>query len=162
MKEYYSPSKNQSLRNKISTFAQSPTGRSFRVLQWVHSGWRSCSKVLSWTHHGVKDDHRRIDRGSIIELTQAEAFTLFKKVADNDTWASSWRILSIQLARDVDGVNAYQVSFGLASLQVHHRRQGSLLPLSVSPRYRICGTMCNAISNLISGKYLISRGCFCI
>jgi hypothetical protein len=27
--------------------------------------------------------------GSIIELTPIEAFTLFKKVADNDTWASS-------------------------------------------------------------------------
>jgi hypothetical protein len=27
--------------------------------------------------------------GSIIELTPTQAFTLFKKVADNDTWASS-------------------------------------------------------------------------
>jgi hypothetical protein len=27
--------------------------------------------------------------GSIIELMLTEAFTLFKKVADNDTWASS-------------------------------------------------------------------------
>jgi hypothetical protein len=27
--------------------------------------------------------------GLIIELTPTEAFTLFKKVADNDTWASS-------------------------------------------------------------------------
>jgi hypothetical protein len=27
--------------------------------------------------------------GSIIELTPTQAFTLFNKVADNDTWASS-------------------------------------------------------------------------
>jgi hypothetical protein len=57
----------------------------------------------------------------------------------------------------VDGVNAYQVSFGLASVQVHHRSQGTLLPLSVNPRYWIHGTMCNARSNLISGKALILK-----
>jgi hypothetical protein len=34
--------------------------------------------------------------GSIIELTPTEAFTLFKKVADNDTRASSRRLLPIQ------------------------------------------------------------------
>jgi hypothetical protein len=33
---------------------------------------------------------------SIIELTPTEAFTLFKKVADNDTWASSGRLLLVQ------------------------------------------------------------------
>jgi hypothetical protein len=30
--------------------------------------------------------------GSIIELTLTQAFTLFKKVVDNDTWASSRRL----------------------------------------------------------------------
>jgi hypothetical protein len=34
--------------------------------------------------------------GSIIDLTPTEAFTLFKKVADNDTWASSGRLLPVQ------------------------------------------------------------------
>jgi hypothetical protein len=34
--------------------------------------------------------------GSIIELTPIEAFTLFKKVADNGTWASSRRLLLVQ------------------------------------------------------------------
>jgi hypothetical protein len=34
--------------------------------------------------------------GSIIELTQTQAFTLFKKVADNDTWASSGCLLLVQ------------------------------------------------------------------
>jgi hypothetical protein len=42
--------------------------------------------------------------GSIIELTLTQAFTLFKKVADNDTWASSGRLLLVQLTRNVKGV----------------------------------------------------------
>jgi hypothetical protein len=55
----------------------------------------------------------------------------------------------------IDGVDAYQVSFGLASVQVHRRSQGTLLPLNVNPKCRIRGTMCNARSNLISEKALI-------
>jgi hypothetical protein len=42
--------------------------------------------------------------GSIIELTPTQAFTLFKKVADNDTWASSERLLLIQPTGNVKGV----------------------------------------------------------
>jgi hypothetical protein len=42
--------------------------------------------------------------GSIIELTPTEAFTLFKKVIDNDTWASSGRLLLVQPTRNVKGV----------------------------------------------------------
>jgi hypothetical protein len=42
--------------------------------------------------------------GSIIELTPTEAFTLFKKVADNDTWASSERLLPIQSTGNVKGI----------------------------------------------------------
>jgi hypothetical protein len=42
--------------------------------------------------------------GSIIELTPIEAFTLFKKVADNDTWASSGRLHPVQPAGNVKGV----------------------------------------------------------
>jgi hypothetical protein len=41
---------------------------------------------------------------SIIELTPTEAFTLFKKVANNDTWASSERLLSVQPTGNVKGV----------------------------------------------------------
>jgi hypothetical protein len=40
----------------------------------------------------------------------------------------------------VDGVYSYQTSFGLASGQVLSRSQGTLLPSSVNPRYRIRGT----------------------
>jgi hypothetical protein len=42
--------------------------------------------------------------GSIIELTPTQAFTLFKKVADNDTWASSGRFLLVQPTGNVKGV----------------------------------------------------------
>jgi hypothetical protein len=43
-------------------------------------------------------------RGSIIELTLTQAFTLFKKVTDNDTWASSGRLLLVQPTGNVKGV----------------------------------------------------------
>jgi hypothetical protein len=42
--------------------------------------------------------------GSIIKLTPTEAFTLFKKVVDNDTWASSGRLLPVQPMGNVKGV----------------------------------------------------------
>jgi hypothetical protein len=42
--------------------------------------------------------------GSIIELTPTQAFTLFKKVADNDTWASSGHLLLVQPTGNVKRV----------------------------------------------------------
>jgi hypothetical protein len=42
--------------------------------------------------------------GSIIELTLTQAFTLFKKVANNDTWALSGRLLPFQPTGNVKGV----------------------------------------------------------
>jgi hypothetical protein len=42
--------------------------------------------------------------GSIIELMPTQAFTLFKKVADNDTWVSSERLLPVQPTGNVKGV----------------------------------------------------------
>jgi hypothetical protein len=42
--------------------------------------------------------------GSIIDLTPTEAFTLFKKVADNGTWASSGRLRPVQPTGNVKGV----------------------------------------------------------
>jgi hypothetical protein len=42
--------------------------------------------------------------GSIIELTPTEAFTLFKKVADNDTWASSGGLHPVQPTGNVKGL----------------------------------------------------------
>jgi hypothetical protein len=43
-------------------------------------------------------------RGSIVKLTPTQAFTLFKKVADNDTWASSGHLLPVQPTGNVKGV----------------------------------------------------------
>jgi hypothetical protein len=42
--------------------------------------------------------------GSIIELTSTQSFTLFKKVADNDTWASSRCLLLVQPTGNIKGV----------------------------------------------------------
>jgi hypothetical protein len=42
--------------------------------------------------------------GSIIELMPTQAFTLFKKVAENDTWASSGCLLPVQPTGNVKGV----------------------------------------------------------
>jgi hypothetical protein len=41
---------------------------------------------------------------SIIKLTPTEAFTLLKKVADNDMWASSRHLLPVQPTGNVKGV----------------------------------------------------------
>jgi hypothetical protein len=62
----------------------------------------------------------------------------------------------------VDGLYVYQNSFGLASGQVLHRSQGTLLPLRVNLRYQIRGTMCNARSNPISGKHFDLKKEFCL
>jgi hypothetical protein len=42
--------------------------------------------------------------GSIIKITPTQAFTLFKKVANNDTWASSGRLLPVQPTGNIKGV----------------------------------------------------------
>jgi hypothetical protein len=104
MKEYYSSGKTQSLRNKIATFAQYPT----KTISEAFKRFNEYTRVVP--HHKFpKEDlvqkfyqgltmasRTVIDAsagGSIIELTPTQAFTLFKKVADNDKWASSGRLL---------------------------------------------------------------------
>jgi hypothetical protein len=52
----------------------------------------------------------------------------------------------------VDGVYAYPILFGHASGQVLCRSQGTLLPLSVNPRYRIHGTNLLKLRTLRSSK----------
>jgi hypothetical protein len=104
MKEYYSLGKTQSLRNKIATFAQYPTETISKAFERFNKYTRAVPH-----HKFLKEDlvqkfyqgrtmalRTIIDAsagGSIIELMPTEAFTLFKKVADNDTWASSGRLL---------------------------------------------------------------------
>jgi hypothetical protein len=115
IKEYYSLGKTQSLRNKIATFAQYPT----ETISEAFEHFNEYTQVVPH-HKFLKEDFvqkfyqgltmasRMIigasAGGSIIELTLTEAFTLFKKVADSDTWASSERLLSVQPTGNVKGV----------------------------------------------------------
>jgi hypothetical protein len=115
MKEYYSPGKTQSLCNKIATFAQYPT----ETISEAFEHFNEYTRVI--LHHKfLKEDlvqkfyqgltmasRTVIDAsagGSIIKLTPTQAFTLFKKVVDNDTSASSARLLPAQPTGTVKGV----------------------------------------------------------
>jgi hypothetical protein len=115
MKEYYSPGKTQSLRNKIATFAQYPTKTISEAFECFNEYTRAIphhkfpkEDLVQKFYQGLTMASRTIidasAGGSIIELTPTEAFTLFKKVADNDTWASSGRLLPVQLTGNVKGV----------------------------------------------------------
>jgi hypothetical protein len=100
MKEYYSSGKTQSLCKKIATFAQYPTEtiseafKRFNEYTWAvpHHKFLKEDLVQKFYQGLTMASITIIDAsvgGSIIELTPTEAFTLFKKVTDNDTWASS-------------------------------------------------------------------------
>jgi hypothetical protein len=115
MKEYYSPGKTQSLRNKIATFVQYPTETISEAFERFNEYTRSVphrkfpkEDLVQKFYQGLTMASRTIidasAGGSIIELTPIEAFTLFKKVADNDTWASSGRLHPVQPAGNVKGV----------------------------------------------------------
>jgi hypothetical protein len=99
MKEYYSSGKTQSLRNKIATFVQYPT----ETISEAFERFNEYTQALPHHKFPKEDLVQKFYQGltmasrtiidasagaSIIELTPMEAFTLFKKVADNDTWAS--------------------------------------------------------------------------
>jgi hypothetical protein len=115
IKEYYSPGKTQSLRNKIATFAQYPTETISKAFERFNEYTRavphhnfSKEDLIQKFYQGLTMASRTIidasAGGSIIELTPTQAFTLFKKVADNDTWASSGRLHPVQPMRNVKGV----------------------------------------------------------
>jgi hypothetical protein len=98
MKEYYSLGKTQSLRNKIATFVQYPTETILEAFERFNEYTRAVphhkfpkEDLVQQFYQGLTMASRTIidasAGGSIIELTPTEAFTLFKKVADNDTWA---------------------------------------------------------------------------
>jgi hypothetical protein len=115
MKEYYSPGKTKSLRNNIATFAQYPSETISEAFERFNEYTRAVphhkfpkEDLVQKFSQGLTMASRTIidasAGGSIIELTPTEAFTLFKKVADNDTWVSSGRLLAVQPTRDVKGV----------------------------------------------------------
>jgi hypothetical protein len=96
MKEYYSPGKTQSLHNKIATFAQYPTETISEAFERFNEYTRAVlhhkfpkEDLVQKFYQGLTMASRTIidalAGGSIIELTLTQAFTLFKKVADNDT-----------------------------------------------------------------------------
>jgi hypothetical protein len=107
MKEYYSPGKTQTLRNKIDTFSQYLTETISEAFERFNEYTRTVphhkfpkEDLVQKFYQGLTMASRTIidasAGGSIIEFTPTEAFTLFKKVADNDTWASSRRLLPFQ------------------------------------------------------------------
>jgi hypothetical protein len=115
IKEYYSPGKTQSLHNKIATFAQYPTETISEAFEHFNEYTRAVpphkfpkEDIVQKFYQGLTMASRMIidasTGGSIIELTLTEGFTLFKKVADNDTWVFSERLLSVQPTGNVKGV----------------------------------------------------------
>jgi ribosomal protein L32 len=115
MKEYYSSGKTQSLRNKIATFAQYPTETISEAVECFNEYTRAVphhkflkEDLVKKFYQGLTMASRTVidasAGGSIIELTLTQAFTLFKKVADNDTWASFGRLLPVQPTGNVKGV----------------------------------------------------------
>jgi hypothetical protein len=115
MKEYYSPGKTQSLCNKIATFAQYPTETISEAFECFNEYTRAAphhkfpkKDLVQKFYQGLTMASRTIidasEGGSIIELTPTQAFTLFKKVVDNDTWESSECLLPIQTTGSVKGV----------------------------------------------------------
>jgi hypothetical protein len=115
VKEYYSPGKTQSLRNKIATFVQYPTETISEAFERFNKYTRAVphhkfpkEDLVQKFYQGLTMASRTIvdasAGGSIIELTPTEAFTLFKKVTDNDTWASSGRLHPVQPTGNVKGV----------------------------------------------------------
>jgi hypothetical protein len=115
MKEYYSPVKTQSLRNKIATFVQYSTETISEAFERFNEYTRAVphhkfpkEDLVQKFYQGLTMASRTIidasAGGSIIELTPTEAFTLFKKVADNETWASSGHLPPVQPTGNVKGV----------------------------------------------------------
>ncbi|CAN6234278.1 unnamed protein product [Urochloa humidicola] len=113
--KFYSPEKTQTLRSRILSFSQSTTEtitEAFErfndsVLGCPHHRYSKADLVMKF-YGGLQASSRTIMDasvgGSIIDLTPTEAYTLFKKVADNDAWASVGRtqlILSMGKARSV-------------------------------------------------------------
>jgi hypothetical protein len=112
MKEYYSLGKAQILRNKITTCAQYPMETISEAFKCFNEYTRAVphhkfpeEDLMQKFYQGLTMASRTVidasAGGSIIELTPIQALTLFKKIADNDTWVLSRRLLSVQPAGNV-------------------------------------------------------------
>ncbi|CAN6299739.1 unnamed protein product [Urochloa humidicola] len=113
--KFYSPEKMQTLRRRITSFAQTTTEtitEAFErfndyILACPHHRYSQVDLVMKF-YGGLQASSRAIidasTGGSIIDLTPTKAYALFKKVADNDAWASVGRtqlIPSMGKARSV-------------------------------------------------------------
>jgi hypothetical protein len=103
------------LRNKIATFAQYPTETISEAFECFNEYTQAVphhkfpkEDLVQKFYQGLTMASRTIidasAGGSIFELTPTQAFTLFKKVADKDMWASSGRLLPVQPTGNVKGV----------------------------------------------------------
>jgi hypothetical protein len=130
MKEYYSLGKTQSLRNKIATFVQYPTETISEAFERFNEYTRAVphhkfpkEDLIQKFYQGLTMTSRMIidasAGGSIIELTMTEALTLFRKVADNDTRASSGRLLPVQPTGNVKGVLQVEKETFLKARSIH-------------------------------------------
>jgi hypothetical protein len=103
------------VNNKIANFVQYPTETISEAFERFNEYTRAVphhkfpkEDLVQKFYEGLTMASRTIidasAGGSIIELTPTKAFTLFKKVADNDTWVSSGRLHPVQPTRNVKGV----------------------------------------------------------
>ncbi|CAN6318396.1 unnamed protein product [Urochloa humidicola] len=114
--KFYSPEKTQTLRSRITSFAQSTTKTITEAFERFNDYGLACPHhkysqedlVLKF-YDGLQASSRAIidasAGGSIVDLTPTKAYALFKKVADNDAWASVGRtqlIPSIGKARSME------------------------------------------------------------
>ncbi|CAN6347254.1 unnamed protein product [Urochloa humidicola] len=113
--KFYSPEKTQTLRSWIMSFAQSTTETITEAFERFNDYVRACphhrysqANLVMKFYGGLQASSRAIINasagGSIIDLTPTKAYALFKKVADNDAWASVGRtqlIPSMGKARSV-------------------------------------------------------------
>ncbi|CAO2180927.1 unnamed protein product [Urochloa humidicola] len=113
--KFYSPEKTQTLRSRITSFAQSTTEtitEAFErfnnyVLTCPHHRYSQANLVMKFYGDLQASSRAIIDAsagGSIIDLTPTKAYALFNKVAINDAWALVVRtqlILSMGKARSV-------------------------------------------------------------
>jgi hypothetical protein len=115
MKEYYSLGKTQSMHNNMATFAQYTTETISKAFEQFNEYTQAVphhkfpkEDLVQKFYIGLTMASRTIidasAGGSIIDLTPTQAFTLFNKVVDNDTWTSSGCLLLVQPTGNVKGV----------------------------------------------------------
>ncbi|CAN6299574.1 unnamed protein product [Urochloa humidicola] len=97
--KFYSPEKTQTLRSRIMSFAQSTMETITETFERFNDYVRACphhrysqADLVMKFYGGLQASSRAIIDASagdsIIDLTPTKAYALFKKMIDNDAWAS--------------------------------------------------------------------------